>query len=120
MNPKKIIIEKEILVKEVESTTVRLYHLGGDVYFDADKRIMNEGEKQVYLTNQSAELLKLFLQADNYTLSVNAISETFWKGNGNYENRVYQAINRLRGSLKEFPSLSIDTVSVGNYQLKIK
>ena len=40
MNPEKIIIETEVLVKEVETTTARLYHLGGDVYFDAEKRIM--------------------------------------------------------------------------------
>ena len=46
MNPEKIIIEKEVLVKEVETTTARLYHLGGDVYFDAEKRIMSEGEKK--------------------------------------------------------------------------
>lgn len=128
MNPGKIIIEKEVevevevevLVKDVKSTATRLYNLGTNVNFDAEKRIISEGEKQVTLTNQSAELLELFLQGDDYTLSVNAISEKLWKAKGNYENRVYQTINRLRVCLKEFPSLSIDTVSVGNYQLKIR
>lgn len=122
MNPKKIIIEKEveILVKDVKSTATRLYNLGTNVNFDAEKRIISEGEKQVSLTNQTAELLELFLQGDDYTLSVNAISEKLWKGKGKYENRVYQTINRLRVCLKEFPSLSLDKVSVGNYQLKIR
>lgn len=122
MNPKKIIIEKEveILVKDVKSTATRLYNLGTNVNFDAEKRIISEGEKQVSLTNQTAELLELFLQGDDYTLSVNAISEKLWKGKGKYENRVYQTINSLRVCLKEFPSLSLDKVSVGNYQLKIR
>lgn len=124
MNPKKIIIETEVevLVKDVKSTATRLYNLGTNVNFDAEKRIISEGEKQVSLTNQTAELLELFLQGDDYTLSVNAISEKLWKGKGKgkYENRVYQTINRLRVCLKEFPSLSLDKVSVGNYQLKIR
>lgn len=123
MNPEKIIIEKEVevevLVKDVKSTATRLYNLGTNVYFDAEKRIISEGGKQVSLTNQTAELLEHFLQGDDYTLSVNAISEKLWK-DSNYENRVYQTINRLRVYLKEFPSLSIDKVSVGNYQLKIR
>lgn len=124
MNPEKIIIEKEVevevLVKDVKSTATRLYTLGTNVNFDAEKRIISEGEKLVSLTNQSAELLELFLQGDDYTLSVNAISEKLWEAKGKYENRVYQSINRLRVCLKEFPSLSIDKVSVGNYQLKIR
>ena len=119
MNPEKIIIEKEVLVKEVEATTAKLYHLGGDVYFDAEKRIMSEGEKNVSLTNQSAELLELFLQEDNHVLSVNAIGAALWNADGNYDNRIYQALNRLRGFLKQFPSLSIEKVSVGNFQLRI-
>lgn len=124
MNPEKIITEKEVLVnevlvKEVEATTVRLYHLGGDVYFDAEKRIISEGEKNVSLTNQSAELLELFLQADNHVLSVNAIGLALWNADGNYDNRIYQALNRLRGFLKQFPSLSIENVSVGEYRLRI-
>lgn len=48
------------------------------------------------------------------------IGESLWDTDGNYENRVYQAVNRLRVSLKQFPSLSIDRISVGNYQLKIR
>lgn len=119
MNPETIIIEKSVLVKEVEFTAARLYHLGGDVYFDAEKRIMSEGEKSVYLTNLPAELLELFLQEDNHILSVNAIGEALWGIDGNYENRVYQVISRLRDFLKQFPSLSIDRESIGNYQLKI-
>ncbi len=120
MRPEKIIIDKEVLVKGVEVTTAILYHLGGDVYFDAEKRIMSEGEKHVSLTNQSAELLELFLQADNHILSINTIEKTLWKADGNYDNRVYQAMNRLRSFLKQFPSLSIDKLSIGNYQLKIR
>lgn len=39
--------------------------------------------------NQSAELLELFLQEENHILSVNAIGESLWDTDGNYENRVY-------------------------------
>lgn len=120
MTPERIIIEKDVLVRKVEFITSKLYYLGGDAYFDAEKRILSVGEKKVSLTNQPAELLELFLQADNHILSVTTIEETLWDGDGNYENRVYQVINRLRGVLKQFPSLSIDKVSVGNYRLKIK
>ena len=107
------------MVKEVETTTARLYHLGGDVYFNAEKRIMSEGEKNVSLTNQSAKLLELFMQADNHILSINAIGKALWKVDGNYDNRIYQVLNRLRGFLRHFPSISIEIESVGSYQLKI-
>lgn len=117
---KKMITEKEPLLKRVEFTAVRQYHLGGNIYFDAEKRRMQEGEEEFFLMNQSAELLEFFLQEENHILSVNAIGESLWDTNGNYENRVYQAVNRLRVSLKQFPSLSIDRISVGNYQLKIR
>lgn len=117
--PEKIIIEKEVLVKEVESNTARLYHLGVNVYFDAEKRKLSEGEISISLTNQAVELLELFLQEENRILSVNTIGEKLWDVDGNYENRVYQVINRLRGFLKQFPSITIDKVSVGSYQLKI-
>lgn len=119
MNPATIATEENVLVKEVKFTAARLYHLGGDIYFDIEKRTMSEGEKNVSLTNQSADLLTLFLQEDTHVLSINAIGESLWGANIDYENRVYQAINRLRGVLKQFPSLSIDKVSVGNYQLKV-
>lgn len=118
MNPEKIIIEKEVLVKEVEPAAARLYCLGGSVYFDAEKRTLSEGEKVVSVMNQAAELLELFCRKDDHTLSVNEIGEALWKTDA-YENRLYQLIKRLRGYLEHFPNLSIETISVGKYQLII-
>ena len=89
------------------------------IYFDAEKRIMSEGEKNVSLTNQSAKLLELFMQADNHILSINAIGKALWKVDGNYDNRIYQVLNRLRGFLRHFLFLFIEIESVGSYQLKI-
>lgn len=66
-----------------------------------------------------AILKEFFLQEESRILSVNTIGEKLWDVDGNYENRVYQVINRLRGFLKQFPSLTIDKVLVGSYQLKI-
>jgi len=80
---------------------------------------MSEGEKNVSLTNQSAKLLELFMQADNHILSINAIGKALWKVDGNYDNRIYQVLNRLRGFLRHFLSLFIEIESVGSYQLKI-
>ena len=116
---KKMISEKEASLKSVAFAAVRHYHLGGNIYFDAEKRRIQEGGEEFPLMNQSAELLELFLQEDNHILSVNAIGESLWDADGNCENRVYQAVNRLRISLKQIPSLSIDRISVGVYRLNI-
>lgn len=120
MDPVEIVIEKKILIKEMEGATARLYHLKGDIYFDAEKRALSEGENIVYLKNQCAELFELFLNENDQTLSIDAIESALWKEvDANCKNRIYQVINRLRASLKQFPSLSIDKISVGKYQLII-
>ena len=53
---------------------------------------MSEAEKNLSLTNQSAKLLELFMQADNHILSINAIGKALWKVDGNYDNRIYRCV----------------------------
>ncbi|WP_302615078.1 helix-turn-helix domain-containing protein [uncultured Bacteroides sp.] len=66
------------------------------------------------------EKLELFLREENSVLSVNAIGEALWNEESNYENKVYQVINRLRNSLKQTSTLSVDRASCGGYRLNIR
>lgn len=112
------ILKKEVLMNELNFTT-RVYSLGNNIIYYAERRELCLDEEKITLTNQPAELFEHFIQKNDHSLSNNEIARLLWNQDYVNENRIYQIINRLRNSLLPFPSIKVEKVSVGIYRLII-
>lgn len=115
---KVVTIEKQIPVIVTEKSKNRIYQLDAGVLFDYDLRQLRKDDKIEALTSQLADLLKLFLEADNYLLTTVEIAEALWPNSIDAKNSIYTAIKRLRESLSHLSLCTVDNKN-SSYQLKI-
>lgn len=98
------------LMKEVDGTPIRTYKLRENIILYADlNKIEIDGEERK-LQPQSSQLLELFLEEkDNgYILTYDVISKFLWSDGTGSQERIHQAIKRLRFSLRQTdPSIDI-------------
>lgn len=85
-SPKVEFIEKEILcevvryVKEVNGINSELYHLEDGLMFDSIKHLLIKGKEELKLSPTSSAILKLFLDAPEYTVTDDELIENIWEG----------------------------------------
>ena len=72
------------------------------------KKMMIDG-KECPLRNQEFQLLLMFVEKPDHTLSREEIKNAFWKEEQGVDNRVSNLISTLRGSLKEYQGYQIVT-----------
>lgn len=95
-----------------------IYELDKGVLFDANTRMLIKGDFRVTMTPQIADLLKVFLDAEDYKLSIDEIQKKMWGAKERNKEKVYITINRLRGYLSGISACEIINVGAA-YQLKI-
>lgn len=113
-----VTIEKQISVVATEKSEIHIYQLDAGVLFDYDSRELRRSDKTEPLTSQLADLLKLFLEADDYLLTTAEIAEALWPNTMDAKNNIYSAIRKLRTSLSHISHCTIDNKN-SSYQLKI-
>ncbi len=72
------------------------------------KKVTIDG-KECPLRNQEFQLLLMFVEKPDHTLSREEIKNAFWKEEQGVDNRVSNLISTLRGSLKEYQGYQIVT-----------
>lgn len=95
-----------------------IYELDKGVLFNANTRMLIKGDSRVTMTPQIADLLKIFLDAEDYKLSVDEIQKKMWGAKHRNKEKVYITINRLRGYLSGISACKIINVTAA-YQLEI-
>ena len=87
---REIIVEKETspekkapLIKQICKVEGQLYGLRYGVVFDAQNRVLNCNGKKMSLSPQQCQILKLFLDAPDYTVTDEDIIKFIWKGQSN-------------------------------------
>lgn len=111
-------IEKQTPVIVTEKSKNRIYQLDAGVLFDYDLRQLRRSDKIEALTSQLADLLKLFLESENYILTTVEIADALWPNSIDAKNSIYTAIKRLRESLSRLSLCTVDNKN-SSYQLKI-
>lgn len=113
-----VTIEKQIPVIVPQKSGVHIYQLDPGVLFDYDSRQLRRGDKIEMLAPLIANLLKLFLEADDYLLTVDEITKAFWPKSTNAKTNIYTAIKNLKKSLSPISFCTVDNKNSA-YQLKI-
>ncbi len=105
-------------VMAVAESGPHVYRLEDGLLFDADSRILRKGDKTVKLTASLAKLLKHFLEAQEYRLSMSEIKQILWPEDMEVaDSRVHTMVGRLRKSLSEISEWQIVN-GILCYQLK--
>lgn len=113
-----ITIEKQVPVIATEKSKVHIYQLDTGVVFDYNTRELRKINKSEPLAPQLADLLKLFLEADDYMLTNIEIAKAFWPYTIDAKNNIYAAIKKLRINLSRISFCTVDNKNSA-YQLKI-
>ena len=106
---REIIVEKETspeekvpLIKQICKVEGQLYSLRHGVVFDAQNRVLNCNGKKMSLSPQQCQILKLFLDAPDYTVTDEDIIKFIWKGQSNVQiNMFCSAGNKLGKRLEQ-------------------
>ena len=106
---REIIVEKETspeekapLIKRICKVEGQLYGLRHGVVFDAQNRVLNCNGKKMSLSPQQCQILKLFLDAPDYTVTDEDIIKFIWKGQSNVQiNTFCSAGNKLGKRLEQ-------------------
>lgn len=114
---KQVVVEKEVYIADVGIKETKLCRLEEGVYFDQVERILSNGKIQKKVAPQIAALLKLFLRAENWSLTSEEIDLRMWNGKGN-AGKLHTLISRLRETLEDVSSLVVTYDGNGVYQLK--
>ena len=104
-----IVFEKETspekkapLIKQICKVEGQLYGLRYGVVFDAQNRVLNCNGKKMSLSPQQCQILKLFLDAPDYTVTDEDIIKFIWKGQSNVQiNTFCSAGNKLGKRLEQ-------------------
>lgn len=115
---KEVIIEKEIQVANITPHPVFRYKLGDRNYFDWEEQVLYIDNKKERIPPQAADLLLLFLRAENNRLTVEEIIQKMWRKNGNME-KLHSAIRRLRKCFGNLSSIKILYDGKDAYTLRI-
>lgn len=124
-----IIVEKEVIcevirevsvpifVKELDDVKLNIYKLRPDLLFDSRKQILVLNGENKALAPQSCFILKIFLDAPNYTLTDTEILEKLWGKRGGTMKDFTAAYARLQKSLNKV-GLSVVFKRVENEQYR--
>lgn len=115
---KKIIVEKEIHILEVQMDKADILNLPDGTRFDTFSNVLSRGEIRHNIQPKSALLLKLFLSKSGYKVTSEEISWKLWQEKRE-KDKLYSAIRRLRNDLKAVKSDLIIYCTDGVYELKI-
>lgn len=115
---KEVIVEKEIHVADVKTEKVEIYKLEDGTSFDSIKKVLHNGDKEKNVVPQIANLLTLFLKAENLCLTEDQIYREMWSGDRD-SGRLSTLISRLRKTLEGISSLIVFYDNKGTYQLKM-
>lgn len=77
---REVVIEKEVIkwVKSSESKKGCSYQLHPELFFDPQKQVLLWNGEEIFLAPQSCVILKLFLDAPDYTMSDEEILKGIW------------------------------------------
>lgn len=81
----------------------------GKMLLNKDAKKVTIDGKECPLRNQEFQLLLMFVEKPDHTLSREEIKNAFWKEEQGVDNRVSNLISTLRGSLKEYQGYQIVT-----------
>ena len=79
----------------------------GKMVFDKINRKVTIHGKECKLRNQEYQLLLLFAEKPNHTLSRDEIRHAFWKDEQGTDNRVSNLLSTLRNALRDFPECQV-------------
>ena len=114
---KKVIVEKEVHVVDVQMDKAGIFQLPDGTIFDSIAGLLDKDGVQQRLQPQSVSLLKLFINKEGHQLTSEEICMKLW-GDTGYSYRLYSAISRLRNDLKTVNSELLVSCSYGLYELK--
>lgn len=90
----------------------------GRYSFDSEKQTLTLGKKKIQLTSKEAELLRLLCINKNSVLERDTALNQIWGNNSYFNARSMDVfITKLRGYLKEDPSISIQNIRGKGYKL---
>lgn len=92
----------------------------GKMLFDKIERKMTIDGEECRLRNQEFQLLLMFVENSEHTLSRDEIRRAFWKDELGTENRISNILSTLRNSLKDFPEYQIVVNEKKGYKLIYK
>jgi len=106
-------------VKEITKTpSSDWYKINESILFNPEKSSIIYKDKNIPITNQSSQFLKLFLDAPEHFISTETIIQTLW-GPLHEDTRLPQAINRFRAAIRPIPELTLKNIRGKGYQLII-
>jgi len=113
-SPKELVLRVNNIIKRIYSTQTEKITYENYVV-DLDKRLVNEGSKEISLTTLEFDLLVMLLQNKNKSFSRNQILEKVWGENYFGSDRVVDdLVRRLR---KKMPKLRLNTIYGYGYRL---
>lgn len=115
---KKFSLVEKIPVGIVRDPHIHHYDLEDGTFFDREQRILQKGKQTAVLTEQNALLLETFIQAEDYSLSMDELFKKLWPDGSGNEGRLRKAIGRLRKELQKVSSYTIEN-ELGIYRLKL-
>jgi two-component system response regulator CssR len=113
-SPKELVLRVNNIIKRAYSTQTEIINY--DNYaVDIDKRLVNDGDKEITLTTLEFDLLVMFLNNKNKSFSRGQILESVWGDNYFGSDRVVDdLVRRLR---KKLPKLRLNTIYGYGYRL---
>ena len=113
-SPNELVLRVNNIIKRTYSTQTE--KIDYDKYIiDLDKRLVNEGSKEISLTTLEFDLLVMLLKNKNKSFSRNQILENVWGTNYFGSDRVVDdLVRRLR---KKMPKLRLNTIYGYGYRL---
>lgn len=117
--PKVVIREVTQFVQSTDLTASAVYQLSPGFLFDSKRQLLMMGDKEVKLAPQSCVILKLFLDAPEYTLSDNQIIESVWSGDKTADIRRFSAASSHLSSLLRKQGLFIQFKRVGSMKYRL-
>ena len=113
-SPKELVLRVNNIIKRIYSTQTEKITYENYVV-DLDKRLVDDGSKEISLTTLEFDLLVMLLQNKNKSFSRNQILEKVWGENYFGSDRVVDdLVRRLR---KKMPKLRLNTIYGYGYRL---
>jgi|GEM_PF-1595879 len=113
--------ESKIFISKNNEEPVFHIQITNSIFFDTSQYQLIQKNNFTPLTKQSGQILELLLKSPDKYLPYGVIINQLWGPIGdNGQERLMQAIKRLRENLEEFPSISIENIRGAGYRLYIK
>ncbi len=109
-------VEKTVMVADVELFRATCCRLPDGTLFDRARRVLKKGDKQEKLAAQDCMFLWLLVEAKDEGVSMERLKEAIWSSKVESNNALYVNASRLRKSLGEISTLTIENAH-GRYRL---